>query len=86
MGKFVIEEDWTIRIVEEKKPKKDQFCFQVESKSFKQPRWLAAESEQQRKDWIQTLQGVINEVKQGKVRDPLVNLLSLIHCCSMPSN
>eukprot|EP01114_Cavostelium_apophysatum_P019842 TRINITY_DN6491_c0_g1_i2.p1 TRINITY_DN6491_c0_g1~~TRINITY_DN6491_c0_g1_i2.p1 ORF type:complete len:953 (-),score=324.01 TRINITY_DN6491_c0_g1_i2:1894-4752(-) len=72
MGKFVIEEDCQISEVNDKKK---GFCLQIAQKGLKQPRYLAAENDKQRKEWISSLETVVQEVKAGKHKSVLEGFL-----------
>jgi hypothetical protein len=52
--------------VDDKKLKKD-FCFKLEGKNLKQPRYLSAESDKQRKEWINIIEAILSDIKSGKV-------------------
>lgn len=64
-GKFVITEDFRVTAVEDKQIKKE-FCIKFEGKSLKQTRFLAAENERQREEWIEALSVVPKEVSEKK--------------------
>jgi len=65
MGKFTITKDWKVSEGDDKKLKKD-FTIKISGQTLKEDRYLCAENEKQRSEWIFVITSTIAEAQEGK--------------------